>query len=126
MPDRRHNTVVVNNGTVAGQTYNEGKYILKKGNFEGNGCEADEDSTNYNLTNKLAYAIKTKKGVCADYAFMTDYFMRKMGLTTRLKTSEQVLMKTASGDNSLFANYSRAVRLMLCTLHGAAGTPGRS
>ena len=72
-------------------------YILKKGNFEGNGCEADEDSTNYNLTNKLAYAIKTKKGVCADYAFMTDYFMRKMGLTTRLKTSEQVLMKTASG-----------------------------
>ena len=97
MPDRRHNTVVVNNGTVAGQTYNEGKYILKKGNFEGNGCEADEDSTNYNLSNKLAYAIKTKKGVCADYAFMTDYFMRKMGLTTRLKTSEQVLMKTASG-----------------------------
>lgn len=68
MPDRRHNTVVVNNGTVAGQTYNEGKYILKKGNFEGNGCEADEDSTNYNLTNKLAYVIKTKKDVCADYA----------------------------------------------------------
>ena len=36
------------------------------------------------LTNNLAYTIRTRRGVCADYAFMMDYLLRKMGLTTRL------------------------------------------
>ena len=51
----KNSTVVVNNGTVIGQTYNKGKYILKKGSFEGNGCEVDEDSTNSPALKNLGY-----------------------------------------------------------------------
>jgi hypothetical protein len=50
-------------------------------------CVANYFAYEYNasaLTNNLAYTIRTKKGVCADYAFMMDYLMRKMGLSTRL------------------------------------------
>ena len=49
--------------------------------------------SNKDLTNNLAYTIKKKKGVCADYAYMTDYFMRKMGLTTRLVSLRQKFSK---------------------------------
>ena len=41
------------------------------------------------ITNNLAYTINTKKGVCSDYAFMTDYFLRKMGFATRIVGTNQ-------------------------------------
>lgn len=32
----------------------------------------------------LAYSLNRKKGVCSDYSFMMDYFLRKLGFTTRI------------------------------------------
>ena len=36
------------------------------------------------ITNNLAYTIKTRAGLCSDYAFMVDYFLRRMGFKTRI------------------------------------------
>ena len=35
-------------------------------------------------SNNLVYTVETKKGVCADYSYMLDYLLRKMGIATRL------------------------------------------